>query len=153
MINPFLIALTAESSYFIFQSIKNDKEYVCNTKVSISLQSNSYFLDQESVQDSWKVTFLFFAFDICLFCVVIRFFIPATTANDLRLRGIFYPRFYPLHLFSYLNSWERASISLWMFSAKQGKYWYHFCNVFGMTRSLSGDWTRDLPQPMPAFYH
>ena len=24
---------------------------------------------------------------------------------------IFYPRFYPLHLFSYLNSWERASIS------------------------------------------
>ena len=32
------------------------------------------------------------------------FFIPATTANDLRLRRIFYPRFYPLHLFSYLNS-------------------------------------------------
>ena len=38
------------------------------------------------------------------------FYIPATTANDLRLRRIFYPRFYPLHLFSYLNSWERASI-------------------------------------------
>ena len=38
------------------------------------------------------------------------FFIPATTANDLRLRRIFHPRFYPLHLFSYLNSWERASI-------------------------------------------
>ena len=27
-----------------------------------------------------------------------------------RLRRIFYPRFYPVHLFSYLNSWERASI-------------------------------------------
>ena len=39
-------------------------------------------------------------------------FIPATTANDLRLRRIFYPIFYLLHLFSYLNSWERASISL-----------------------------------------
>ena len=38
------------------------------------------------------------------------FFIPATTANDLRLRRIFYPSFYPLHLLSYLNSWERASI-------------------------------------------
>ena len=38
------------------------------------------------------------------------FFIPATTANDLWLRRIFYPRFFPLHLFSYLNSWERASI-------------------------------------------
>ena len=38
------------------------------------------------------------------------FFIPATTANDLRLPRIFHPRFYPLQLFSYLNSWERASI-------------------------------------------
>jgi len=28
---------------------------------------------------------------------------PATTANDRRLRRIFYPRFYPLHLFSYLR--------------------------------------------------
>ena len=37
-------------------------------------------------------------------------FIPATTANDLGLRRIFYPRFYPLHLFSYLKSWDRASI-------------------------------------------
>ena len=33
--------------------------------------------------------FLFLAFDFCRFCVVIRvFFIPATTANDLRLRRI-----------------------------------------------------------------
>ena len=40
------------------------------------------------------------------------FFIPATTANDLRLRRIFYPRFYPLHLFYYLNSWEKDSIFL-----------------------------------------
>ena len=30
------------------------------------------------------------------------FFIPTTTANGLG--RIFYPRFYPLHLFSYLNS-------------------------------------------------
>ena len=48
------------------------------------------------------------------------FFIPATTANDLRLRRIFHPRCYPSHLFSYLNSWERTSISLLMLSAKQG---------------------------------
>ena len=52
----------------------------------------------------------YLAFDLCRFRVVIRFFHPATTANDLRLRRIFYPRFYPLHLFSYLNSWEKASI-------------------------------------------
>ena len=44
----------------------------------------------------------------------------------------FYPRFYPLHL----NSWERASISLF--------------NVFSMTGSLTGDWTMDLPHLKPA---
>ena len=54
--------------------------------------------------------FCFLVFDFCRFCMVIRFFIPATTANDLRHRRIFYLRFYPLHLFTYLNSWERASI-------------------------------------------
>ena len=31
-----------------------------------------------------------------------------------------------------------------MLSAKQWNYWYHFNNVFGMTRSLTGDWTGDL---------
>ena len=54
---------------------------------------------------------IFLAFDFCGFSVFIRcFFITATTANDLPLRRIFYPRFYQVHLFSYLNSWERASI-------------------------------------------
>ena len=28
-----------------------------------------------------------------------------------------------------------------MFSAKQGHYWYYFYNVFGMMRSLTGNWT------------
>jgi len=37
-----------------------------------------------------------------------------------------------------------------MFSAKQVNYWYHFYNVFGMTRSLTGDWTWDLK---PALYN
>ena len=41
----------------------------------------------------------------------------------------------------------------WMFSAKQGHYWYHLYNVFGMTRSLTGDWTWDLPHSKPALYH
>ena len=55
-----------------------------------------------------RVFLFFLAFDYCRFCVVIRFFHPRH--NGLRFRRIFYPRFYPLHLFSYLNSWERASI-------------------------------------------
>ena len=33
------------------------------------------------------------------------FFIPPTTANDLRLRRIFYLRFYPLHLFIHIIAW------------------------------------------------
>ena len=40
-----------------------------------------------------------------------------------------------------------------MLSAKQGNYWYHYYNVFGMTRSLTGDSTRDLPHSKPALYH
>ena len=52
------------------------------------------------------------AFNFCRFCVVIWFFHPCHTVNDLQLRRIFYLRFYPLHVFFYLNSWERASISL-----------------------------------------
>ena len=36
-----------------------------------------------------------------------------------------------------------------MLSAKQGNYWYHFYKVFGMTRSLTGDWTLDLQHSMP----
>ena len=40
-----------------------------------------------------------FLFSFCRFCVVIWLFHPR-----LRHRRIFYPRFYPLHLFFYLNS-------------------------------------------------
>ena len=40
-----------------------------------------------------------------------------------------------------------------MLSAEQGNFWYHFYSVFGMTRSLTGDWTRDLSHSKPALYH
>ena len=40
---------------------------------------------------------------------------------------IFYHRFYPLQLFSYLNSWERASIFPFECSVlNKGTNWYHF---------------------------
>jgi len=52
----------------------------------------------------------------------ICFFIPATTANDLRLRRIFYPRFYPLRYFLILIL-EKAPVFLFsLLSAKQGNY-------------------------------
>ena len=39
-----------------------------------------------------------------------------------------------------------------MLSAKQGHYWYHFYNIFGMLRSLTGDWHRvqEVPGSIPS---
>ena len=41
-------------------------------------------------------------------------------------------------VFLLFENLERASFSLLMLSAKQGSHWYHFFNVFGMPRHLSG---------------
>ena len=67
------------------------------------------------------------------------FFIPATTANNLRLRRISIPDI--IHYSIFLSYFLRKS------------QYFHFYNVFGMTRSLTGDWTRDLPHSKPALYH
>ena len=37
-----------------------------------------------------------------------------------------------------------------MFSAKQGNYWYHLYNVFGMTRSLTGWGLNPVPPALEA---
>ena len=63
------------------------------------------------------------------------------------------PRSYPLHYFLILILEKEPVFPFSMLSAKQGNYWYHFYNVFGMMRSLTGDWTRDLPHSKPALYH
>ena len=88
-------------------------------------------------------------FDFCRFCVVIRFFISATTANDLPLWRIFIPDCIHYIYFPILILEKEPVFPFLMFSARQGHYWYHFYNVFGMTRSLTGDWTRDLPHSKP----
>ena len=65
---------------------------------------------------------IFLAFYFAVSAWSFGFFIPATTANDLRLRRIFHPRCYPSEpVFPFLK-----------LSAKQGNYWYHFYNVLGM---------------------
>ena len=63
----------------------------------------------QSINDT-GITSIFLAFDFCRFCVVIRVFIPATTANVLRLRFVY--QTLSITLFSYVYPWERASISL-----------------------------------------
>ena len=78
-----------------------------------------------------KIIFYYFGVWLCQLSMVIRF-------NHPRHNGQWPPTskdFTPLLVMSYLNSWERASIS------KQGNYYYHFYNVFVMTRTLTGDWT------------
>ena len=78
--------------------------------------------------------FFFFAFDFCRFCVG-------------------HTRSYPLHYFLILILEIEPVFSFSMLSAKQGNYWCHFYIVFGMTWSLTGNWTLDLPHSMPALYH
>ena len=59
--------------------------------------------------------------------MVIRFSIPSTTANDLRLRTISIPD--PSHNIIFLILEKEPVFPVSMLSAKQGNYWYHFYNV------------------------
>ena len=58
-------------------------------------------------------------------------------------------------LFSYLNSWERASIFPFQCGVlNKGTTGTNFITyLVWLTRSLTGDWTRDLPHSKPALYH
>ena len=69
------------------------------------------------------------------------------------IEGFFIPDFIHYIYFPILILEKEPVFPFLMFSAKQGNYWHHFYNVFGMTRSLNRDWTRDLPHSKPALYH
>ena len=97
--------------------------------------------------------FLFLALDFIRFCVVIRFFHPHHNGQWTPTSKDFYTRSYPLHYFLILIRKKEPVFSFSMLSAKQGNYWYHLYNVFGMTRSLTVDWTQNLPHSKPALYH
>ena len=93
-------------------------------------------------------TWLFFFFFSVQLLSVLRghsFFHPHHNGQWPPTLKDFYTRSYPLHYFLILILEKEPVFPFSMFSAKQGKYWYHFYNVFGMTRSLTGDWTWDLP--------
>ena len=88
------------------------------------------------------------------FCVVFCFF-PSLPQRPMTsdFKGFSNPDFIHYIYFPILILQKEPVFPFLMFSAKQGHYWYHFYNVFGMTRSLTGDWTRDLPHSKPALYH
>ena len=85
--------------------------------------------------------------------MAIRFFHPRHNGQWPSTSKDFYTRSYPLQYVLILILEKEPVFPFPMLSAKQGNYWYHFYNVFGMTRSLTGDWTRDLPHSKPALYH
>ena len=99
------------------------------------------------------VSSTFLAFDFCRFWVVIRgFSSPSQRPMTSDFEGFSIPDFI-LYIYLILILEKEPVFPFWMFCAKQGHYWYHFYNVFGMTRSSTGDWTRDLPHSKPALYH
>mgnify|MGYP000163888099 CR=1 FL=1 len=123
MIDLKWFTLITKSHLSILQAIK------LSTSTSSSLSKSGYTICtlyiRTFVSSAWSFVF----------------FIPATTTNDLRLRKIsdFYTRSYPLHYFLILILKNEPVFPFSMLSAKQGNYWYHFYNVLGMTRSLTGD--------------
>ena len=114
-------------------------------------------MDQQPVMLKLMLIFLFvyfLAFDFCRFWVVIRFFSPSpqrTITSDLERFSI--PDFIRYIYFPILILEKESVFPFLMFSAKHGNYLYHFYNVFGMLRSLTGDRTRDLQHSKPALYH
>ena len=84
--------------------------------------------------------------------MVIPFFYPSHNGQWPPTSKDFYTR-YSLQYFFILIIEKEPVFPFAMLSAKQGNYWYHFYNVFGMTLSLTGDWTQNLPHSKPALYH
>ena len=83
--------------------------------------------------------FFFFLFSVRLLSVLrchSIFFIPATMANDLRLRRISLPDLIHYMYFLILILEKEPVFPFSMLSVKPGNCWYHCYNVFGMTRSL-----------------
>ena len=56
----------------------------------------------------------------------------------------FLSQIYPLHCCPILILEKEPVFPFIMLSAKQRNYWYCFYKVFGMKRSLTGEWIQDL---------
>ena len=104
--------------------------------------------------EPWQSIYSFF-FSVRLLSVllIIQFFHPRHNGQWSQTLKDYFTRSYPLHYFLILFFEKEPVFPFSMFSAKQGNYWIHFYNVFGMTRSLTGDWIWDLPHSMLSLYH
>ena len=83
----------------------------------------------------------------CRFCVVISYFHPRhkgqwpPTSKDFLSQIVSITFIFPILIIE-----KKPVFPCWMFSAKPGTFWYHYYNVFGMTRSLTGVWIRTRSQ-------
>ena len=118
----------------------------------IGLEFQAFFVGEMSC--FFEVVIFFLAFDFFVGSVwSFVFFIPPQRPMTSDFEGFLY-QISSITLFSYLNSWERASIfpfQCWLLN--KGTTGTNFYNVFGMTRSLTANWTWDLPHSKPALYH
>ena len=103
-----------------------------------------------SMRFFWELVLLVFVYE---FSILVLYWLKVNNGQWSPTSKVFYSRSYPLHYFLILILEKEPLFPFLMLSAKQGNYWYHFYNVFGMTRSLTGDWTRDLSHSMPVLYH
>ena len=108
------IRLWMSKSIILMHNTFTSHQYEQNTKrqlvcVWIKKHIDFYMRGLLSSLKKWGLTvalldfLIFLAFDFCRDCVVIGFFIPATTACDPRLRRISIPDFIQ-YIFSHLNS-------------------------------------------------
>ena len=106
---------------------------------------------------TWKPAALLFFFSVRLLSVLRGHsvcLIPVTTVNDLRLQRISIPDLIHYIYFHILFLEKNSTVFPFsMLSAKQRELLSPFFDVFGMTRSLTRDCTRDIPHSKPALYH
>ena len=138
---PFTVAtMFCISIIFVIYSIHSALTLNINTRpIGFFLTCMSWQIHALMSVGSFFV-FVFLTFDFFVGSAwSFVFFIPATTANDLRLGRISIPDLIQYTIFLSLFLRQSQYFPFSMLSAKQRNYWYHFYNVFGMTRSLTGD--------------
>ena len=131
-------------------SVMLDVLYIFLYHVHMKVNKDS---QRTSSVSMFSLLFFFVVFNFCRFCVVIRFSSTPQLPMTSDFEEFSIPYFIHYIYCPILNLEKEPEFPFLMFSAKQGNYWYHFYNVFGMTRSLTGDWNRDLPHSKPALYH
>ena len=119
--------------------------------VLVAQLNHNLIVSKESYQET--IRFLFLAFDFCRFCVIIRCFHPRHNGQwPPTLKGflsqILSITFFVLSLFLRKSQYFPFNVEC---QTRELLVPFHY--VFGMTRSLSGDWTRDLLHSKPALYH